>query len=651
MATVSPRHRTAPTDAPTVESTTLGASRPPNRATTGISLRVKTLSVVLVTLVVPLLIGYMPLYYTQQQSVLEIERQLMSTDIERVRQVLDFKIEQLDTLLVAYSIWDSTYAYAETRDPSYIESNFYQDMFTQFNLNILMIYDSQGQLVYGTHVDLLTGHQSEPPLDLQIMLAGISELLQFSDTNAHRSGLLALRSGLLQVAARPIVRSDGSGPTNGTIVFGRFLDETEIAHEQALTQFPFTITTLEHAPVAQSGHQANVLVRRAGGDIMLPVDDATMEGFGLHSDMLGHPELLIRVERPRVLYAEVKRSLANLAIAFCVAAGLIGFILMVMIERVVLARLLGLGTLLRTIGDQGNLAARVYVEGRDELADLGRSVNVMLGQLEQTEQRRQLAERERLAALQQVNQQLHTNLAERQRVERLKSEFVSVVSHELRTPLTSIRGALGLVNGGVTGELPTQARDMLLIAQSNSERLIRMINDILDIEKIEAGKLSLDLQPLSLRALLEQALAEHQGYAARCGVAIVLEADSDVELQLDRDRMLQVLANLLSNATKFSPSGTTIALTMRCEQEQVCIHVRDHGSGIPIDFHDRIFQKFAQADASDTRQKGGSGLGLSITRALVEGMGGTVGFACPPERGTVFTITFGNPLGTTSRLS
>ena len=178
-----------------------------------------------------------------------------------------------------------------------------------------------------------------------------------------------------------------------------------------------------------------------------------------------------------------------------------------------------------------------------------------------------------------------------------------------------------------------------------------MINDILDIEKIEAGKLSLDLQPLSLRALLEQALAEHQGYAARCGVAIVLEADSDVELQLDRDRMLQVLANLLSNATKFSPSGTTIALTMRCEQEQVCIHVRDHGSGIPIDFHDRIFQKFAQADASDTRQKGGSGLGLSITRALVEGMGGTVGFACPPERGTVFTITFGNPLGTTSRLS
>lgn len=197
---------------------------------------------------------------------------------------------------------------------------------------------------------------------------------------------------------------------------------------------------------------------------MLPVDDATMEGFGLHSDMLGHPELLIRVERPRVLYAEVKRSLANLAIAFCVAAGLIEFILMVMIERVVLARLLGLGTLLRTIGDQGNLAARVYVEGRDELADLGRSVNVMLGQLEQTEQRRQLAERERLAALQQVNQQLHTNLAERQRVERLKSEFVSVVSHELRTPLTSIRGALGRVNGGVTGELPTQARDMLLIA-------------------------------------------------------------------------------------------------------------------------------------------------------------------------------------------
>jgi PAS domain S-box-containing protein len=231
------------------------------------------------------------------------------------------------------------------------------------------------------------------------------------------------------------------------------------------------------------------------------------------------------------------------------------------------------------------------------------------------------------------------DIRERKRVDQLKNEFVSTVSHELRTPLTSINGSLELVLGGVTGEIPSEVRSMLTIAQNNSRRLVRLINDILDIEKIESGHVAFDVRPLSAAEIARQAADANRGYAERYNVNIDIdEIDPSIRILGDSDRMQQVLANLLSNAIKFSPPHSKVSLRFLRENGQVRGEVQDSGPGIPPEFQSRIFDKFAQADASDSRQKGGTGLGLSIAKSIIERHGGTIGFITS-DAGTNFHFT------------
>ena len=230
------------------------------------------------------------------------------------------------------------------------------------------------------------------------------------------------------------------------------------------------------------------------------------------------------------------------------------------------------------------------------------------------------------------------DVTERTRLDRMKREFVSVVSHELRTPLTSIQGSLALLNTGVTGELPPRARSMVSIGLQNSERLLRLINDILDMEKIESGKMEFAFELLSVQALIERAVEENRAFLDQYKLRVKVEhpAAADIKVRGDSGRLMQVLANLLSNAAKYSPEGGAIAIGADIADEAVRIWVKDEGPGIPESFQDRIFQKFSQADASDTRQKSGTGLGLSITKAIIERHGGTIGFKTADRAGTTF---------------
>ena len=231
------------------------------------------------------------------------------------------------------------------------------------------------------------------------------------------------------------------------------------------------------------------------------------------------------------------------------------------------------------------------------------------------------------------------DISARAHVDRLKKEFVATVSHELRTPLTSICGALGLLASGVTGELPERTKTMVDIALDNSDRLVRLINDLLDIEKIESETLAFEFAALELMPLLEAALAANHAYAGQFGVSFVLDQHvPGVMVHADADRLMQVLANILSNAAKFSPSNSLVHVAASRSDESVRVAVRDNGPGVPVEFQSRIFQKFAQADASDTRQKGGTGLGLSIAKAIVERHGGRIGYENHDHGGATFFI-------------
>lgn len=232
------------------------------------------------------------------------------------------------------------------------------------------------------------------------------------------------------------------------------------------------------------------------------------------------------------------------------------------------------------------------------------------------------------------------DITERKRVDRMKSEFVSTVSHELRTPLTAISGALGLIFGGATGKLPDKTAELISIAHKNSQRLSSLINDLLDMEKLVAGKMSIQLQVQPLQPLIRDALEMNRAYGSERNIQLRLTREVPaVNVAVDSQRLMQILSNLLSNAIKFSPAGATIDIDVTTiPHNQVRISVTDQGPGIPAAFRERIFQKFAQADSSDTRQKGGTGLGLAISRELAERMQGEIGFESEEGHGSCFYL-------------
>ncbi len=232
------------------------------------------------------------------------------------------------------------------------------------------------------------------------------------------------------------------------------------------------------------------------------------------------------------------------------------------------------------------------------------------------------------------------DVSERARVIRMKDEFVSTVSHELRTPLTSILGALGLINhAGLDGPAGV-APQLLSIAEKNAQRLLHLINDLLDVDRMEAGELALGCQPANVAQLLARSVEENRGHAERVQVSLrqlPVEA-AGAWAKVDEARFSQVMSNLLSNAIKFSPSGGTVEIGLKVELDWLEASVSDRGAGIPAEFQPMLFRKFSQADSSDTRRQRGTGLGLYLARMLVERMGGSIRFETAPGQGTTFFV-------------
>lgn len=228
------------------------------------------------------------------------------------------------------------------------------------------------------------------------------------------------------------------------------------------------------------------------------------------------------------------------------------------------------------------------------------------------------------------------DISEQKKIDKLKNEFISTVSHELRTPLTSIKGSLGLLLSNSKKQSITSRVNLLEIAYNNCERLIRLINDILDIEKIESGKLEFKFTKVNLKQLIQHAIEENLSYADKYHVAVQFVGEQDAFVHGDEDRLMQVLTNLISNAVKFTRPNTCVEVKMSIENDQAKISITDCGEGIPQEYQSKIFEKFTQADSSSTRSKGGTGLGLSICKAILEAHHSEILFTTKEGKGTTF---------------
>ncbi|WP_172657291.1 PAS domain S-box protein [Myxosarcina sp. GI1] len=230
------------------------------------------------------------------------------------------------------------------------------------------------------------------------------------------------------------------------------------------------------------------------------------------------------------------------------------------------------------------------------------------------------------------------DISDRKAIEKMKSEFISVASHEMRTPLTSIHGIIKLLCANRLGELSDLGREMATLALRNSERLVRLVNDLLDLERMESGKDRLECQQCNSAELIEQAITTIESMAREHEVVIETNVPS-IELWVDRDRILQTTINILSNAIKFSAANSKVLVTVKLQGNEVLFAVKDRGRGIPADKLETIFERFQQVDASDSRQKGGTGLGLAICRHIVEQHGGKIWVKSVYGRGSTFFFT------------
>ena len=223
-------------------------------------------------------------------------------------------------------------------------------------------------------------------------------------------------------------------------------------------------------------------------------------------------------------------------------------------------------------------------------------------------------------------QELAEAVKEAKAANQVKSRFMSNISHELRTPLTSIRGSLGLLDAGVTAESPDQTRELVQIAKKNTERLFSLVNDLLDIDKIAAGGFTLEMQDFALMPFIEEAVVVNAGYAQQYNVEFrITQRLDDVVIRGDRERFMQVMNNLLSNAAKFTCEKDVVEIGVSRQGDRVRVSIHDHGPGIPRESGRRVFERFVQLDSSMTRKRGGSGLGLNIAREIVEQHGGEIG--------------------------
>lgn len=232
------------------------------------------------------------------------------------------------------------------------------------------------------------------------------------------------------------------------------------------------------------------------------------------------------------------------------------------------------------------------------------------------------------------------DITEEKHREQLKDQFIATLSHELRTPVTAIMGSLSLMASGKAGTVPETAARLLKIASTNGERLVRLLNDILDLEKLNCGMMTFDLQPVDVRPMVEQEVGAIQSFAGPYGVRVRIEDDAEhATVRADPVRLAQAFSNLLSNAVKFSPRGAEVLVTIKNRGESVRISVRDHGPGVPAEFRDRLFQRFVQARDGASALRTGSGLGLSIVKQIVGKLHGSVSYEPAPDGGSVFALT------------
>jgi PAS domain S-box-containing protein len=692
-----------------------------------------------------------------------LERQDVLTNADRALHALRTKLDAFASTSTGYSWWDDTYAFVQDKNQAYIDANLYPETFIQYKIDLVVYFDTNRQPVFAQSVEQETGTIQPVPDSTVDKLKSSDALFAFAGLQDTREDIIVLDGKAMIVVTSNILTNDFKGPSKGTLVWGRYLDKSAIEELSDTTLLPIEIFPLEtdHFPkttrdvLLQSPDETPVSVNVAESDIV--------EGITLYKNLEGQPAIFIEFDKPRDIYNQGLKSLGNFRLLLLASGLIFSIVLYMSLRHTVLNPLARLSDNLNGIRARGNIAERLTVQGKDELAALGHTINSTLEALQRSQEkvfenesnyrrfynqtptmlfsidsrtriasvsdywlasmgyerdevidkyctdfmtdrsRTQLKDTlfptlmqgsnvkdatvqftkrnfdtievlfsavpeydnggtvtgalvvltdisERLVVEQRVHSQnealIRSNrelAVARQQAEeavRIKSEFLSTMSHELRTPLNAVIGYTQILLAGMSGDLNDEQGDFTNRILSNAKTLLNLINDILDLSKIEAGRIEIAKREFSLRDLLREVVYQTKGLADNKGLTLLTNIAPELPEKLvgDDDRLKQIVINLVSNAIKFTDHGIVAVNIAKPTDQRWEIAVTDTGIGIPLHAQEYIFDEFRQVDGSMQREHKGTGLGLAIVRKLSMLMGGNVRVKSIPGQGSTFTV-------------
>jgi signal transduction histidine kinase len=533
--------------------------------------------------------------------------------------------EQIRRVNIDYAVWDDTYRFLRGEEPSYVERNLVNSTFDANHLDAIILADTSGAPLFLRVI----GAEGDLPIAAQTEIA--QRLIQneaTAEAHSHQDAITSVvivGGSPMLISAHPVLQSDYSGPTAGTLILGRRLgaELTGQLNERldAMVQF--------HPFVADAdGRLDAVRAQLTGSDEALIVPDQVgwIRTYTLIRDLAGSPTLIGEIAQPRAIWQAGRQVILG-ALTIIVVAGIaFAGLLATMLDQVVLRRLGQLIVGVQQIGAQGFAARRVSISGHDELAELAATINSTLHALE-------IAEQERTRAHQAEIQLRDELFASQQR-------FLASVSHELRTPITPIAGYTEMLLDEAAGPITPDQRSFLSSISASAQRMRLLIDDLLDLGRLEANALRLDLRPVAVEHAVQEALAVLSPMLEQHRIPVEVAIPADLPpARADRQRLEQILINLISNAVKYNrPGGLVRVCAGLADEEMLAIAIEDTGIGLSEAQVAQLFTPFYRAEQEQATSVGGIGLGLYIVRSLTELHGGQIAVQSRVDQGSIFTV-------------
>jgi signal transduction histidine kinase len=549
----------------------------------------------------------------------ELQTRSTREHLQRAINTLEREVNRFAISVDDYARWDDSLAFVQGELPEYADDNLASETFLALQVNFMLFTDTTGQVVFSKGFDREANELPLPP-GIAVLVAQTPALYAFQTPAEHVEGFVTLPEGLAIIAAAPIRTSADTPPIGGSLIWVRWLDTDEIAALSEITQLSIHLFARQAPDLPEDFRTALQQLEANPEPLFRSLGNERSAGYALLNDIGGVPAMILRVDTPRSIGQQGEQSTLYFMLALLVLGAAAVIAAVVLIERLVLARLAALSEDVRHISKTKSVSDRVKVTGNDELATLETEINKML------------------AAIQEGENELRVAKDAAEQSNRAKNTFLANMSHELRTPLNAIMGFVSIML--MNGKLDPKDEYRAQRAYTNSERLLNTINDILDISRIEAGRLQMVMSPVNVRETISMIKNQMDVLAEEKTLPLNLQIHDNVPqmIETDSEALTKIITNLISNGIKFTEKGS-VSVDVQAHDMQLIIKVSDTGIGIAPHMHDLIFERFRQVDDSSTRPYGGVGLGLAIVQNMCQALHGSVRVESVLGQGSTFIVT------------